>query len=121
MGFLVARTPLSRNRAGSIQLVVRGALPLLISHIGAIGALPSMLRRPRAWKRHDGQWRLAEFRDGYFLDQGVECLADALARFVHAAEPVLGTLQELARCSEIASHNTTRCLARRTDIVGALN
>ncbi|UVC13533.1 hypothetical protein [Mesorhizobium onobrychidis] len=108
-------------RAGSIQLVARGALPLLISHIGAIGASTGVPGWPRAWKRHDGQWRLAEFRDGYFLDQGVECLADALARFVHAAEPVLGTLQELARCSEVASHNTTRCLARRTDIVGALN
>jgi hypothetical protein len=107
MGFLVARTPRSRNRAGSIQLVVRGALPLLTSHIGAICGLPSMPGWPCARERHDGQWRLAEFRNGYFFDQRVECLADALARFVHAAELVLGALQKLARCGEVTSHDTT--------------
>jgi hypothetical protein len=54
-----------------------------------------------------GQWRLAEFRDSYFLDQGIQRLADALARFIHAAEPVLGALQKLARSGEVASHDNT--------------
>lgn len=77
---------------------------------------------PRAWKRHDGQWRLAEFRDGYFLNQGVQCLADSPARFVLAAEPVLSALQKLSRCSEVASHDTTIFgLIRRRDIVSAPN
>lgn len=120
MGFLVGRPPLSRNRAGSIQLVARRTPA--VSDIGAIGASTSVPVCPRAWKRHDGQWRLAEFRDGYFLNQRVECLADALACFVHAAEPVLGTLQELARCGEVTSHDTTYLvLARRPGIVSALN
>lgn len=81
-----------------------------------------MLGWPRTGKRHEGQWRLAEFRDGYFLDQGIQRLADALARFVHAAEPVLGTLQELARSGEVASHDITHLvLTRRPDIVDAPN
>lgn len=118
MGFLMARTPPSPqsrrfNSAGGAWSASA------VDYIG--GVLPSMPRWPRTWKRHDGQWRLTEFRDGYFFNQQVQCLADALARFVHAAEPVLGALQQLARCSEVASHDTTRCLAHRPDIVGALN
>jgi hypothetical protein len=69
-----------------------------------------MLRWPRARKRHDRQWRFPEFRDGYFFNQRVQCLADALARFIHAAEPVLGALQELARSGEVASHYITHLI-----------
>ncbi|ESX82511.1 hypothetical protein X759_05555 [Mesorhizobium sp. LSHC420B00] len=81
-----------------------------------------MLWRPRSRKRHDRQRRLAEFCDGYFFNQRVEGLVDAPARFIRAAEAVLCALQKLARRGEIASHdNTLWFLARRTDIVGALN
>ncbi|WP_353842947.1 hypothetical protein [Mesorhizobium sp.] len=116
MGFLMARTPPGRNRAGSIPLVGSTSA---VDYIG--GVLPSMPGWPRTWERHDGQGRLTEFRDGYFFNQQVQRLADALARFIHAAEPVLGALQELARRSEVASHDTTRRLAHRPDIVSALN
>ncbi|WP_352683311.1 hypothetical protein [Mesorhizobium sp. M0184] len=74
----------------------------------AISALPNMLGRPRTRKRHDRQWRLAEFRDGYFFNQRVEDLVDASARFICAAEAVLCALQKLARRGEITSHDNTR-------------
>jgi len=59
---------------------------------------------PRTRKRHDRQWRLPEFRYGYFLNQGVECQVDASARFIPAAEAVLRAFQKLARSGEVASH-----------------
>ncbi|CCV06697.1 hypothetical protein MESS2_350069 [Mesorhizobium metallidurans STM 2683] len=89
--------------------------------MGLIPILASMPGRPRAGKRHDRHRRLPEFGDGYFLDQRVECLADALACFVEAAEAVLRTLQKLARCREVASHDNTYWFGRRTDIVSPLN
>ncbi|CCV13487.1 hypothetical protein [Mesorhizobium sp. STM 4661] len=89
--------------------------------MGAIAILASMPGRPRAGKRHDRHRRFPEFGDGYFLDQRVQCQADALARFVETAEAVLRALQKLARRSEVASHDNTYWFGRRTDIVSALN
>ncbi|WP_352766694.1 hypothetical protein [Mesorhizobium sp. M0684] len=87
----------------------------------AISALSNMLGRPRTRKRHDRQWRLAEFRDGYFFNQRVEDLVDASARFICAAEAVLCALQKLARRGEITSHDNTRWFGPPRGIVGALN
>ncbi|WP_352777928.1 hypothetical protein [Mesorhizobium sp. M0174] len=114
-----------RQRVGRSTTLERAIAETLVagsSSTRAISALPDMLWRPRSRKRHDRQWRIAEFRDGYFFNQRVEGLVDASARFIRAVEAVLCAFQKFACRGEITSHdNTLWFLARRTAIVGALN